>query len=818
MEAKEFESVLKKFLKDEDDSYESLMKSMHSFNRSVRESIKENGVWTGVLKKQRATYVDTQEVMENYKKAVEEAGKAKTEQLKRDLLQQADELKQEALRAAAEKNIMAAKQNFAVSIINVTQQMVTGIATATTDLVKSMQSNTSGVGVASSGLKLGVDAAAGAASTLGETLGAVGEGLSVFGGKRGKIAGAALEAIGGVIGFTAKTLSDTAKSGIDILAREIEKAIETFSTAASAGAMFADGVTGLRTAAHTAGLSIVTMSNIVKNNAETLYVSGLNLGTATKKISGVFIAGGESFKRSLFNLGYSFEEQGALIAETMKYLSIAGADLRSLDDNTIRLETEKYAMNLKTISAITGEDAKKRMEDSRKAAANSLIQSELAKMDKATREQFIADLAVIPDELKTAVLQQRFLRTVVDRNANILMGVVPEMVGIVRGFSDNLGQGSVAMGQMRETFATAYRTAQETDKLRIFGQAAMAGVAGTATEVDQYLQKLTLDMQQGAKIIGATSEIATTLTAMKDTSDQLTRQLSKLRDQAEFLTGSLERAIDPHLPNFGDSLSKVNQMMITFVNDAGDYLRAIALGAPPGQEKTSDTRSTGGVNLIAGGATMGAILGVLKNTILGAATGIPAGPAGMALGAARGAVSGTLKGAGVGTVTELAMENAVYPVIGYIKSLFSSIEGKAFGGISSGPKTGYLEKLHGTEAVIPLPDGKTVPVNLTFPKDINYIAPEPKERMLFTRDLNLDKLTTQVSLVKNSIDELTNNMPTLTIPPEFKTSMELSNASLKEVIREQTVLIRDYNEKLERLLSVATDNKNINQQILNATY
>ena len=32
------------------------------------------------------------------------------------------------------------------------------------------------------------------------------------------------------------------------------------------------------------------------------------------------------------------------------------------------------------------------------------------------------------------------------------------------------------------------------------------------------------------------------------------------------------------------------------------------------------------------------------------------------------------------------------------------------GGIATGPRSGYAATLHGTEAVIPLPDGKTIPV------------------------------------------------------------------------------------------------------------
>jgi hypothetical protein len=36
----------------------------------------------------------------------------------------------------------------------------------------------------------------------------------------------------------------------------------------------------------------------------------------------------------------------------------------------------------------------------------------------------------------------------------------------------------------------------------------------------------------------------------------------------------------------------------------------------------------------------------------------------------------------------------------------------AEGGVASGPKSGYMANLHGTEAVVPLPDGRRLPVNL----------------------------------------------------------------------------------------------------------
>jgi hypothetical protein len=38
--------------------------------------------------------------------------------------------------------------------------------------------------------------------------------------------------------------------------------------------------------------------------------------------------------------------------------------------------------------------------------------------------------------------------------------------------------------------------------------------------------------------------------------------------------------------------------------------------------------------------------------------------------------------------------------------------GYRFGGIASGPESGYAVELHGTEAVVPLPDGRSIPVQM----------------------------------------------------------------------------------------------------------
>ena len=60
------------------------------------------------------------------------------------------------------------------------------------------------------------------------------------------------------------------------------------------------------------------------------------------------------------------------------------------------------------------------------------------------------------------------------------------------------------------------------------------------------------------------------------------------------------------------------------------------------------------------------------------------------------------------------------------------------GGISTGPNTGYQATLHGTEAVIPLPDGKTIPVTLS-----GY------NEMMTQQIGQLDEL---ISIMRNQVD------------------------------------------------------------------
>ena len=70
--------------------------------------------------------------------------------------------------------------------------------------------------------------------------------------------------------------------------------------------------------------------------------------------------------------------------------------------------------------------------------------------------------------------------------------------------------------------------------------------------------------------------------------------------------------------------------------------------------------------------------------------------------------------------------------------------GYQYGGIASGPESGYQAMLHGTEAVIPLPNGKTIPVEMP-----GYTATLADQTGIMAMQLN--KLDEIVRVMQNQV-------------------------------------------------------------------
>lgn len=78
------------------------------------------------------------------------------------------------------------------------------------------------------------------------------------------------------------------------------------------------------------------------------------------------------------------------------------------------------------------------------------------------------------------------------------------------------------------------------------------------------------------------------------------------------------------------------------------------------------------------------------------------------------------------------------------------VDGYRNGGISTGPESGYFQKLHGTEAVVPLPDGKTIPVDVQGLFN-NFDWSQSSQQQMALMQRQIDRLEQLVDLTERSI-------------------------------------------------------------------
>lgn len=129
------------------------------------------------------------------------------------------------------------------------------------------------------------------------------------------------------------------------------------------------------------------------------------------------------------------------------------------------------------------------------------------------------------------------------------------------------------------------------------------------------------------------------------------------------------------------------------------------------------------------------------------------------------------------------------------------------GGIASGPKQGYEAMLHGIEAVVPLPDGKTIPVSLkTTTTEFAELAKDfkfnnnmlPEIRNILVDEIN--NLTSDSATVDAAIDRLGSQFQQ-TIRDFI--AQQRNQGDLGSLMQEMVNLQRGLNATSERMLQVA---------------
>lgn len=477
-----------------------------------------------------------------------------------------------------------------------------------------------------------------------------------------------------------------------VLEKEFQKrAIQLFSFM-SVGGSFAGGMTEMGQLANESGVGIDTFTKAVVAARPSIIAMGLSVGDATRLLSKNMAAlgttvgkSGKTVRDELLALGYNYEQQGIVLAQYMAQLKSTGVNLAAVAPATLAKQTEQYAKHLKVISDITGQDAAKLMDQARAETQRGALMATLSSKQIRAFQDAYATLAALPDQqgpkLQAALAQMLAGGTVTDpviAGNQFIMNMLKQTaaqvsagnINMVTATQSNLGQAAIA-----------YRAAGEsaTDFAALMNPGGTSSVAQGMATFGNALRQYRYDPT-------AAEASMTAADGQASASDALTGSYVSLTSTMNDFQNVMESLAQQALPTYAKVMASAAATTAGFV--------------------------TTGIKLVLGQI---GFLEAVKN-ITGFNLNVP-GLTSVIGGSAPSAADVQNTGSGAGASLASAQSSSTQaPTQGQAGSLqgtYSPPPPKAAtGGILSGSVSGYSATLHGTEAVVPLPDNRSIPVTL----------------------------------------------------------------------------------------------------------
>lgn len=552
-------------------------------------------------------------------------------------------------------------------------------------VLSGLQGNASAVGIAGGALTGAFSAAGSAGVAAGSAISAAGSAMTASSNKYARGVGIFLDGLGAATSLLSKGLSETAQAVLPYLTKEVERTLTSFQSMSASGAMFADGMDGMRKAAADSGLSLETFSKIVSSNSAAFAATGMSVAGATARFSKINnIIGTSGLQQQMLNLGYGLEEIGSLTAETMADLN-RGGSLRYASDSQVAKLTADYSKDLRLLTAITGEDARKKTEEGRKLASQLAVRSKLQELEKqqpGITQKFNTMVSQLGPDMAQSVIEIMQTGRIINSSGAIMAAQSQAFGEAAYGIANTLTSGNASAEQFAEVVGRSGDTLRgeiAAGKFKGLDTAALLSPAlsGLNQSFATFITELDRYSTEGVR---AATEATT---AQATTRNEFTNQVTQTITNIESMKVKMEE-----IARESGALDLFSKMLVEVTNTMRDALKK--LGGEVKEGLWDKTKRIGGAAL--GGAATGAAIGGSVGAGFGTVT-VPV--VGTVAGGLAGAVGGGLVG-GIGA--------------GVIEAF--SGPGKALGGISAGPDSGYMEKLHGVEAVVPLPDGRTIPVSM----------------------------------------------------------------------------------------------------------
>ncbi len=668
-------------------NFEETIKNFEMFGRSLKQNNGVLGTVNKLIAGQNASWTS---VKNSLKELDEQITKTESQAEKTQLLEQR---KQIANRIYV-NNTIASAANFGRAITKSAADIGSGVTTAMGNLAKNLQGSGSDFQAIGSLFNNLAGTAGGVIQGLSSGIQNFGQFLTRFG-PVGLMVGTGLNVLGAAAGAAAGALVKLGGFVVEVLVTELEKTQRAFFNVSRAGAIFSDGMMGLRTAANSGMLTIEQFASVVSKHSQDIVSAGLGMTEGSKRLGGALAAGGSNLRRELFNLGFSFEEQGGLVAETMRMIAASGDPLR-VSNTVLAKQTQEYAQNVRMMANYTGEDLRRKAEESRKQETTIAFQAKLDSMEASERANFQSKFRVLNPQMQQNVMDMMVFGTVINKTGASLMAVnepyARSIKSVYQGLTNAQVRGVAGMEQIIATNRDAVRRAGLSNQALAAAQAAgLGGLVGdiasaTSNEIE-YLRVRTEENRQRAE--------RATVEGMR-TEDELQQNAFKIADGMQSLRLLFEKFLGDNMGVFVSTMSEFLPVLATTLRDlavefsklkkemmdAGGFLKWLEgktkeVTGPNPMEKADKA-------LTIAGALAGALTGAQLGATIGAGTGSVVLPV-------VGAVPGALIGALIGLIG-----GGVLGGLGGSSIIDSSQPKKAMGGPVSPFKT-YLVGERGPE-------------------------------------------------------------------------------------------------------------------------
>jgi hypothetical protein len=476
-----------------------------------------------------------------------------------------------------------------------------------------------------------------------------------------------------------------------VLEKEFQKRAMQLFEFMKLGGSFAGGMTEMGQLANQSGVGINTFTKAVVAARPYITDMGLTIGDATRLLAknmsalGTTIGkGGKTVRDELLALGYSYEEQGSIMAQYMAQLKTTGVNLQAMAPAQLAKLTGEYAKHLKVLTDITGQNARQLMDQSRAEAQRGALMDSLTAAQSRAFQDAYATLAAMPAQqgpkLQSALAQVLAGGVVTDpviAGNKIIMDMLKQTAAQVSAGNVNM---VVATQSNLGRAAEAYRAAGEsaTDFATLMNPGGTSAVAQGMSQFGNALRQYRYDPTAAEASMTAADGQATA-------SDALTSSYVTLTGTMNDFQNAMETLAQEALPTY----AKV--MASAAANTAGIV--------------------TTGIKLVLGQIGLLKAFSDITGYDLSKIPGLSSIMGGTAPSAADVQNTGSGAGESLASAQSSSKQSPYQGKGGTLEGTYSP-PSAASGGILSGSTSGFAATLHGTEAVVPLPDNRTIPVSL----------------------------------------------------------------------------------------------------------